>query len=51
MTGKIQSLSVQAKTFLVTTARVDPNDVRIDLKERIKKKEFAKGPSINDVTL
>ena len=43
MTLKIQSLNVRNKTFIVTTARVDQNDIYSYIKKRVKGKEFAKG--------
>ena len=43
MTEKIQSLNVRKKTFIITTGRVDQNDVYCYLKKKVKEKSFAKG--------
>ena len=43
MGDKIQSLDVRNKTFIITNAKFDQNDVYTYLKRRILKKEFAKG--------
>ena len=42
MTGKIQSLNVRNKTFIIITGRVDQNDVMRYIKNKIKNRKFFK---------
>ena len=43
MTGKIQSLNVRNKTFIITTGKVDQNDVFRYLKKQVRERRFFKG--------